>query len=56
MSENHSTSTPLRSKPAKPYPEFPLYAYAAGLWAKKIRGRVHYLSKDKADSPVSGLI
>jgi len=29
-------------KPAKPYPEFPLYAHAGGVWAKRIRGREHY--------------
>lgn len=29
-------------KPAKPYPEFPLYAHAAGVWAKTINGRDVY--------------
>jgi len=31
-----------RIKPAKPSPEFPLYAHPAGVWAKKIRGKLHY--------------
>jgi integrase len=42
MSEPHSTAPISSRKPSKPYPEFPLYAHAAGVWAKKIRGRVHY--------------
>jgi integrase len=33
--------TPNR-KPAKPNPEYPLYAHASGRWAKKIRGRTHF--------------
>ena len=29
-------------KPAKPYPEFPLYAHASGQWAKRVKGRLVY--------------
>src|SRR5262249_52435025 len=31
-----------REKPAKPSPEFPLFAHNNGQWAKKIRGRLCY--------------
>jgi hypothetical protein len=41
MSENHSTTPSLPSKPAKPYPEHPLTAHPAGYGSKKIRGKIH---------------
>ncbi len=37
-----STQIVSASKPAKPYPEFPLFAHATNRWAKKIRGKFHY--------------
>jgi integrase len=42
VSEHHSTTDSPRSKPAKPYPEFPLTPHPAGYWCKKIRGKLHY--------------
>ena len=37
-----SANSTKRGKPAKPRPDFPLFAHSNGSWAKKIRGKLFY--------------
>src|SRR5262245_1553906 len=53
MSDVHSINAPAPRKPAKPYPNFPLFPHATGRWAKKVRGKLHYFRK--CDDPDGAL-
>jgi hypothetical protein len=30
-------------KPSKPFPDFQLFPHITGRWAKKIKGKLHYI-------------
>jgi len=37
-----SNPSSANRKPRKPHPDFPLFPHAAGVWAKKVKQRLHY--------------
>ncbi len=52
-----SPSSGKPAKPNKPYPEFPLTAHPAGVWCKKIRGKIHYFGpRDDPDGALDNYL
>ncbi len=45
-----STAAAEHRKPRKPAKHHPPFAHAAGVWAKKSRGKLHYFGKRGKDS------
>ena len=37
-----TSDSTTNGRPAKPNPDFPLYAHKSGRWAKKICGKTHF--------------
>ena len=61
MSTQHDSTSaatgkpPKTAKPEKPYPEYPLFAPAAGVWTKKIRDKTHSFGVKLLDKLASGV-
>jgi len=39
----------INQRPAKPRPDFPLYAHASGRWCTRVRGTLHYFGSWRDD-------